>query len=198
MENGTMVTTSIERRRSAACIVALSLLAACSTASVTATNSQKPTQAYTIVLGEVTASDDSSQKLLPYFRIGFAQRLQELSGSPTVSVAGAAPTPPDAAVVSGEVLRASAGSAAVRFLIGFGAGSAKMRADFKIRDAAGNLLTEFAGSKSYAGNLGIGGFDVADMNSLMSKFGAQTAEAAWHWSKGEPIETPDSAADAGH
>jgi hypothetical protein len=82
-------------------------------------------------------------------------------------------------VVSGQILRASEGSTALRFLIGFGAGSTQLRVNFEIRDAAGNLLAQLAGSKSYADNLEIMGTDDADMNELMSTFGAQTTEARW-------------------
>jgi hypothetical protein len=197
MEERSMVTASFFHRRAPASILALSLLVAgCSTASVTSTNVQKPTQAYTLTLGDITTADDGAQKLLPYFRVGFTQRIQQLSGRPAGDVGAGTTSPPDAAVVTGQILRASEGSAALRLLVGLGAGSAVLRAKFEIRDAAGNLLAQFGGDKSYAGNVGIGGTgfgDVPDMNALMSKFGAQIAQAAWRWSKGEPIEEPDPA-----
>jgi hypothetical protein len=199
MEERSMFIASLRRRGAPASILALSLLiAGCSTESVQSTNVEKPTRAYTIALGDITAKDDRWQNLLPYLRLGFTQRLQELNGSRRVADVGAAPVPPDAAVVSGQITQATEGSAALRDLIGFGAGQARVNADFEIRDPAGNLLAQFKASKSFTGDLGFGGFGDADVNAMMSKLGAQAAEAAWHWSKGEPIEAANPAPNSGN
>ena len=172
-----------------ASVIALLQVAGCSTASVTPTKVEEPTQTYSVVaLGQLMAADDATATSLLYFRNGFTRRLEELKGFEKVFALAPEALPPDAVVVSGQFLAFSEGSRALRFWIGFGAGSAQLRASFEIRDASGKVLAQFEGSKSYAGDLGIGGFDAADMNDLMSKFGAQTAEAVSRWSKGQSLQ----------
>jgi uncharacterized protein DUF4410 len=170
-------------------IAALLLVVGCSTASMTSTKVEKPTRTYTAVaLGQLTAANDASGAPVSYFRLGFTRRLQELKGFDTILDPATEPLPPDAFVVSGQILEMSEGSRAARLLVGFGAGSARLRANFEIRDATGKVLAQFEGNKSYAGDLGIGGIDAADMNVLMSKFGAETAQAVWRWSRGQSLE----------
>ena len=146
-----------------------------------------------MALGQLTATNDTWQASLPYFRLGFTQRLRELKGFDTIVDTTTTPPPSGAIVVSGQVLEMSEGSRAARLLIGFGAGSARLRASFEFHDAAGKVLAQFEGNKSYAGDLGIGGVDAADMNTLMSQFGAQTAQAVLRWSRGPSLEEPGPA-----
>jgi hypothetical protein len=189
-----MFTASLRRRGVPASVLALSLvLAGCTGEAVTSTNVQMPTQAYTIALGEVTVEDSAWQKLVPYFRLGFTQRLQELNGSLPVVETVSTPVPPDAAVVSGQIIQATEGSEALRLVIGMGAGSARVSGEFEIRDAAGNHLAQFKTSSRYSGGIGFGGIGEADVNAMMSKMGAKAADAAWHWSKGQPMEEANPA-----
>lgn len=61
---------------------------------------------------------------------------------------------------------------------------------FEIADAQGITLTRFSGRKAYSGGVGIGGFDMLDMDELMSELGVATAESVIRWSKGESLEPP--------
>jgi hypothetical protein len=189
MEERSMFIASLRRRGAPSSVLALSLLiAGCTGEAVKSMNVEMPRQAYTLALGDVTATDSAWQDLVAYFRLGFMQRLQELNGSHPVVDTVSAPVPPDAAVVSGQIIQATEGSEALRWVIGMGAGSARASGVFEIRDAAGNRLAQFKTSSRYSGGLGFGGLGEADVNAMMSKMGVKAAEAAWHWSKGQPME----------
>jgi hypothetical protein len=184
-----MFTASLRRWGAPGSVFALVvLIAGCTGEVVKSTNVEAPTQAYTIALGDIKATDGAWQDMVAYFRLGFMQRLRELNGSHSVVETVSAPVPPDAAVVSGQIIQATEGSEALRFAIGMGAGSARVSGVFEIRDASGNRLAEFKTSSRYSGGLGFGGLGEADVNAMMSKMGVKAAEAAWRWSKGLPME----------
>jgi hypothetical protein len=101
-------------------------------------------------------------------------------------------TPPDipaAASVSltGTITEVEKGSAALRWVVGMGAGQAKVKGVFEIKDAAGATLVRFEARESYLGGAGMGGAGFVDMEDLMKRLGSTVGKTARRWSRGEPI-----------
>ena len=69
-----------------------------------------------------------------------------------------------------------------------GAGRERVTGLFEIADASGAVLARFENAKAYSGGAGIGGFDMLDLDELMEKFGAETADAVVRWSKGQALD----------
>jgi hypothetical protein len=69
------------------------------------------------------------------------------------------------------------GSAAARFIIGFGAGRAKARGIFEIHDSNGVALARFEAREAYSGGAGIGGASFVSMEQLLSKLGESTVKS---------------------
>ena len=91
-------------------------------------------------------------------------------------------------LVSGRITNVDRGSRLKRMLIGFGAGRARLHGAFEIDDERGDKLVQFEAGKDYSGGVGMGGVDFVDIEDLMEQFGAETAVAVWHWSRGEEME----------
>jgi hypothetical protein len=86
-------------------------------------------------------------------------------------------------VINGNVTEAEKGSAAARFLIGFGAGKAHVTAEFQILDSNGKQLAKFSVRKAYSGGIGIGGASFLDMDDLAKRLGEDTATTVVNWNK---------------
>ncbi|HUK60518.1 MAG TPA: DUF4410 domain-containing protein [Stellaceae bacterium] len=162
------------------------LVGACTTTTVTPLQVQHPTKTFSSVeIGAVQVSDSVWQPEIPHFQHGFLNRLQEQHVLQTVVASAGTQVPADVIVLSGNITTVDKGSKVARLLIGFGAGAAHIEGQFQITDASGVVLAQFENAKSYAGGAGIGGADFLDMDDLMEKFGADTADAVIAWSKGE-------------
>lgn len=161
----------------------------CTFKSVKPELSLAPPQAYkTAVLGDVKVEDKLAEGLVPHFRRGFLQRLSERKVFETVVDGAPAEPGPSALILSGTIVEVNKGSAAMRALIGFGAGRARVRGAFEIKDSAGVTLARFSSRQSYAGGVGIGGIGLLDMEDLMKRFGETIAENTVKWAKGEKLE----------
>jgi hypothetical protein len=161
-------------------------LGACTTTTVTPLQVQRPAKTFTSVeIGAVQVADSVWLPEIPHFQHGFLGRLQEQNVFQTVLAAGGTAVPPNAIVLSGNITTVDKGSKVERLIIGFGLGAAHIEGQFQIADASGAVLAQFTNAKSYAGGAGIGGADFFDMDDLMEKFGADTADAVIAWSKGE-------------
>jgi hypothetical protein len=164
-------------------------LGGCTTSTITPQAVQKPAQAYKeIALGDVTVDDKIWEPQIEHFRRGFIARLKETNAFATVSDKVPTPIPADEIAVNGRITEIDKGSRALRVIIGMGAGRARVQGDFQIDDPSGAKVVSFTSAKAYSGGAGIGGFDMLDIDDLMEKFGADTADAVVHWSKGEPID----------
>ena len=91
-------------------------------------------------------------------------------------------------IVSGTITEIDRGSAAARFIIGFGAGRAIARGTFEIHVASGLTLAKFESRKSYSGGAGIGGADMVSMKELVQQLGAETANVVTRWTKGQRLD----------
>ncbi|HXQ67571.1 MAG TPA: DUF4410 domain-containing protein [Alphaproteobacteria bacterium] len=175
--------------RRAIVLASLALVAACTTTTITPQAAQKPAQHYTIVeLGSVEPTDKTWVGEALHFRKGFVDRLRELKAFDTVNDPADGSPPPEAIVVSGAITQVDKGSKVVRWLIGFGAGRARVEGEFQITDAGGTVLAKFGNAKAYSGGYGFGGLDLLDIDDIMEKFGADTADAVVRWSQGKPVD----------
>ena len=97
----------------------------------------------------------------------------------------------DAVVLSGRITEVEEGSAALRFIVGMGAGQARIRGEFEIAAPDGATLAKFSARESYLGGAGIGGVSMLDMDGLMKRFAETVAEATRKWATGQsPEATP--------
>jgi hypothetical protein len=136
-----------------------------------------------VVVGQISGSDE----LWHGYTIEIQRELAvELNASKAFSqVLDSMPTapPPDALMVSGRITEVEKGSAAARWIVGFGAGRAHMTAEFELKDASGNQLGTYSVRKTYAGGAGIGGAGFLDMDDLAKKLGTAAADSLADWTK---------------
>jgi Domain of unknown function (DUF4410) len=175
---------------------ALAFVWGCTTTTITPEYSNRPENTYDMAaVGEIATSDKLWDGMIPYFRRGFRDQLSQ--DKAFASVSENAPTAPVAAstlVISGTITEIDRGSAAARFIIGFGAGRAIARGTFEIHDANGVMLAKFESRKSYSGGAGIGGMDMVSMEDLVQQLGAETAKVVARWTKGQKLDALSQAA----
>jgi uncharacterized protein DUF4410 len=170
------------------------LICACTTTTISPQFANAPGKQFdAAAVGDITATDKLWDGLIPYFRRGFRDQLSK--DKSFASVSEDPPTAPIAAsmlVVSGTITEIDRGSAAARFIIGFGAGRAIARGTFEIHDADGQVLARFESRKSYSGGAGIGGADMVSMEGLVQQLGAETANVVTRWRKGQRLDATSS------
>lgn len=110
-----------------------------------------------------------------------AQDLKVLSAKPADPV-------PGTVVLVGTITNVDKGSTALRWLVGMGAGQAKVNGDFEIQSVDGVPLVKFSARESYLGGAGIGGAGFLDMEDLVRRFAETVAETSLKWSRGQPID----------
>ena len=184
--------SNLRSRLYAFSVVGVLVLAGCTTTTIKPQVMQKPAGPYdAVVVGNLKIEGELWQHLLPHFRHAMVQKLRESKAFGKVLVAKKTPAvaaQKSSSVVSGRITEIDKGSAAARILIGFGAGRAKARGEFAIRDPAGNTLAQFGAVESYSGGAGIGGWTMIQMEELLQRLGASTAETVVRWSKGEDLK----------
>jgi hypothetical protein len=126
--------------------------------------------------------------LVPHFQKGVVAKLKELQSFESVIYPSDGPMPDSAVALSGRITEVEKGNAALRWIVGFGAGQERVKGTFFIRNAQGDELMEFEAEETYAGGLGIGGAGFVDIEDLMLKFGESVAKRTSRWAEGKPIE----------
>lgn len=147
-----------------------------------------PRMPSTVVVGDINSEDKLWEYLVPHFKRGLVERLNEKKLFLAVKETAAEVGDREAVVVTGQITEVDKGSAALRFIVGFGAGRAKVSGSFEIKDLGGKTLARFSGGESYAGGVGIGGAGFIDMEDLMRRFGATVGDTVARWVKGDKIE----------
>ena len=185
-----MTTVAIFRFPTVAFIALIVALGACTTTTVTPEFAQSPAKKYqAVALGDITVTDQKIWgHLLPHYRRAFVERIREDKTFVTVLDPAPDPLPESAILFTGKITEVDKGSKAWRVIVGFGAGRARVKGLFQIRDPRGAVLAKFESKKAYSGGAGIGGFDLLDMQDLMAKFGQDTADSVISWSKGKGLE----------
>lgn len=170
---------------------ALLVVAGCTTTTITPELVTKPSQTYaTVAVGEISMQGDLWQNLVPHFEAGLVKGLRESKVFAKTVAPGESTLPPEALIVSGKIINVDEGSAAARFIIGFGAGRAKARGIFELHDSNGVTLARFEAREAYSGGAGIGGASFVSMEQLLSKLGESTAKSVVRWSQGKPLQPP--------
>lgn len=148
-----------------------------------------PTQKYsTVALGDITMEDKLWDNLIPHFRRGVVNGLAQQKAFQTVLESAPEILPESALLLSGKINEVNKGSTALRWIVGFGAGKAKVKGVFEICGCDGKKLVKFEAQKSYAGGAGLGGANYVDIEELTQRLGKTIAEKVVRWSRGENIE----------
>jgi len=172
----------------------LILVSACTNTTITPQYANAPEKKYdAAAVGDVTAADKLWDSLIPYFRRGFRDQLTKDPSFTSISEdPPTAPVPASTIVISGTITEIERGSAAARFIIGFGAGREIARGTFEIHDADGRVLAKFESRKAYSGGAGVGGADMVSMEELVQQLGAETANVVTRWMKGQKLDATSS------
>jgi hypothetical protein len=175
--------------RIAALAVLLASVAACTTTTIKPAAVQKPAEHYqNIAVGDVAAKDVLWNTYSIELRRGLIAGLTDSKKFAQVLDPAPQPLPPSTILVTGQVTEADKGDAALRWIVGFGAGRAHVTGDFQLADAAGNVVAHFTTRKAYSGGAGIGGAGLVDMDDLAKQAGEETAAAIVKWSETGKLE----------
>jgi hypothetical protein len=168
----------------------LLLLIGCTTTILQPQLLRQPAIAYRVIaVGSVSAADeDLGHSAAVFARRGLVAELIKSQQFAEVLDSAANPPQPGSLLTSGKVTEIDKGSTALRFLIGFGAGRARMTGEFKLADASGAALAQFSVIKEYSGGAGIGGADLVDMDTLATQLGEAAASAIVKWNQGGTLQ----------
>jgi Domain of unknown function (DUF4410) len=170
-------------------ILVLGLTAGCTFSAVTPqTVAVPPAPApSTLVLGEITAADPAWEGATLVFKRGVSEWLGRNGGFQTVVIEPVPETSPDRVVLRGTITEVDKGSAALRILIGMGAGQARVKGAFEIARPDGTVLANFTARESYLGGTGIGGAGFLDIDDLVRRFAETVAKTTRDWARGEGL-----------
>jgi hypothetical protein len=147
------------------------------------TTQQVVPKSYTeAVISEITGSDELWHNYTVEIR---RELISTLTASQAFTqVSDSTPTPStNVVIVKGQITEVEKGSAAARWIVGFGAGRAHITADFHLTDSNGASLADYSVRKTYAGGAGIGGAGFLDMDDLAQKLGKEAADSLAEWAK---------------
>jgi hypothetical protein len=180
-------------QRRAFCAALLFAVSACTTATITPESAPPPAtlaQTYrNVALGAVDATQPEFAYLVPFFREGFVRRLKELNAFDSVSDNPSTPPAAGTLVVTATLTEVDKGDAALRFLIGMGAGREHATTHLIVKSPDSNTLGAFDVRKAYSGGAGIGGVSFLDIDDLVTQVGEQAAQSLVDWSKGQLTAT---------
>ncbi len=91
-------------------------------------------------------------------------------------------------VLTGTVTEVEKGSQAMRFIVGMGAGQARLVGDFTLSDDSGKTLAAFKARRSYLGGVGIGGLDMLSTEEMFLRLGEVVAETTSKWLQGKKVD----------
>ena len=173
-------------------IMAATLVSGCTFAGIEADppwgRAAPPHNPRFIVLGHVQAADPAWEPYREHFADGFADWFKRNPGVPDAIRDRAVRFPEDAVILMGTITDIDEGNSAVRWLIGMGAGQARVKGQFQIVDAAGRVLTRFNARESYLGGAGIGGPGFLNTEDLVRRFSERVAKVTRRWASGEPLD----------
>ena len=145
-----------------------------------------------ITVGDITAADPLWAPLLPHFRHGLLREMRKQHTFTTVLDAPQGVLVDTSVVLSGRILEVDKGSETLRWLVGLGAGRARVQGRFTLSTTSGTPLATFDARESYAGGLGLGGRALLDMEDLMRRFGEAVAAQTVQWARGPQLEEQEA------
>jgi len=140
-----------------------------------------------LVLADLQIKDELWSPYKIQFRRSIQDWIKRNGGFESVLTERPAMLGDDAVVLVGTLTEVDKGSTALRWIVGFGAGQAKVKGDFEIQSPTGVTLARFSARESYLGGAGIGGAGLLDMDDLMRRFSESVAETTVKWARGEKI-----------
>lgn len=178
--------------KTCAALLLVLMTGACTTTTITPELVQKPTSAVDrIAVGDIAIDPQYQQwgYLIAHFRQGLLTGLREGGFSQVIE----SPSNPGggAMLLNGRITEVDEGSMAARIIIGFGAGRARTRGVFELKDERDIVQVRFESRKAYSGGAGIGGMDMVSLPTMMTELGQETAKSIIRWSKGQDLEPPD-------
>jgi uncharacterized protein DUF4410 len=141
-----------------------------------------------LVIGDVRVADGGWDPYRPQFTRAVEKWLSEKQAFESVLLERPTMLPEGSIVLAGTITEVDKGSAALRWIVGMGAGQAKVKGNFEITDARGTALARFSTRESYLGGAGIGGAGFLDMNDLVRRFAESVAQTTVRYVRGEAIE----------
>jgi hypothetical protein len=145
-------------------------------------------RASAIVVGEVKIGDPLWETYRLHVTRGIADWYGRNATDVKILTTKPADVSPGTVVLVGTITNVDKGSTALRWIVGMGAGQAKVNGDFEIQSLDGVPLMKFSARESYLGGAGIGGAGFLDMEDLVKRFAETVAETALKWSRGQPID----------
>lgn len=174
--------------RKLAILLTAVVVSACTTVTVTPESTQAPTQAYkAVVLKTVDVRESEFAYLGPFFGKAFIRRLGELNAFTSVSDGTAGPNADDTIIVSATITEVDKGDAALRWLVGMGAGREHVTAQIHLTTTDGKPIGQFEVRKAYSVGAGIGGAGFIDIEDLTNQVGEQCAQSLVDWSQGRDV-----------
>ncbi len=142
-----------------------------------------------VAVGGFDSADPDRQRIARWFRRELAARLRESEAFEAVLLPPPPRLPADAVLVTGRMIEVSDSSDALRWLLGNGLWTGRLRAYVEVRDAAGRALAAFEDSRQSGGGM----FSTApwtdgDTDEMTEAMAAGTADAIVRWSKGRGLE----------
>jgi hypothetical protein len=147
-----------------------------------------PTPPKILVLGEVKMADPLWEQYRIQFRRSIEEWFKRNGGFESVLAERPEQVPADSIVLAGSITEVDKGSAALRWIVGMGAGQAKVKGNFEVQSLTGTVLARFSVTESYLGGAGIGGAGFLDMEDLFRRFAETVAETTRKWARGEKLE----------
>jgi Domain of unknown function (DUF4410) len=170
-------------------LLLLGALAGCTGTTVRPNMTQQVVRTYsTVAIGDITAPDELWHNYAIEAHRELAKQLIARKAFAQVLDPAPATLPANAVLLSGRITEVDKGSAAARWLVGFGAGRAHITGDFQLVDASGTQLGSYSVRKTYAGGAGIGGAGFLDMDDLATKLGQAAADSLDNWAKSGKLE----------
>lgn len=145
-------------------------------------------RATAIVVGDIKTADTLWDTYRPHVSRGITDWYGRNAKEFKVLTVRPAAAEPGTVVLVGTITNVDKGNTALRWIVGMGAGQAKVNGDFEIQSLEGAPLAKFSARESYLGGAGIGGAGFLDMEDLVRRFAETVAETALKWSRGQPIE----------
>ncbi|HEY7519599.1 MAG TPA: DUF4410 domain-containing protein [Methylomirabilota bacterium] len=153
-----------------------------------ATGPASQPRATSLVVGEIKTGDP----LWETYRLHVTRGITDWYGRNAQDLKVLTAKPPDASpgtvVLIGTITNVDKGNTALRWIVGMGAGQAKVNGDFEIQSLEGVPLVKFSARESYLGGAGIGGAGFLDMEDLVKRFAETVAETTLKWSRGQSID----------
>ena len=160
------------------------VLGGCAGTSITPAMIQSAEHSYPVaVVGEVSVNDALWQNYGIEVQRALSSKLMEAMTFGQVVGDGTSPALANTVLITGKVTEVDKGNLAARWIIGFGAGSAHLSADFQLAKPDGTMIGKFTVRKTYAGGAGIGGASLLDMDDLATQAGEESAKVIANWAK---------------